>query len=403
MADSETDSSTPTTSVLRLLLELEEKFEQTDIREASEVKEELTQDDLKEKGALLVRLESSLLPSIRDQLSCYFTSLDVNEDSREPNPNFKLTCEILSSLEKTWDETRECIESAALDLVPIGTHDHHLKKLKDFRCARLVCGILSLMFDLRLLFSMSISFFRAWQDLSQDSESTKCQYEMSAWNKHVRWSGTRCNKSIGETLKLFQGSDFDIIQDEWQRKEASLNFTIEVLTSLTTIVPRRNTSALRRNVIKLAHLTMPLIKLARMFSNDFSRRTRKKLPFTLETQLNSETLTQLHESAEWVTVSFEVLARELVDNFNNDSPTNDGTLIPHQVQRISQALDSTLVILAMYLIPLPGPTTHLPPGNHYKARFAALQERWHCAINNFLTALPDLEGQHQHHQPALEE
>ncbi|KNE87829.1 hypothetical protein PSTG_18780, partial [Puccinia striiformis f. sp. tritici PST-78] len=111
----------------------------------------------------------------------------------------------------------------------------------------------------------------------------------------------------------------------------------------------------------------------------------------------------LHESAEWVTVSFEVLARELVDNFNNDSPTNDGTLIPHQVQRISQALDSTLVILAMYLIPLPGPTTHLPPGNHYKARFAALQERWHCAINNFLTALPDLEGQHQHHQPALEE
>ncbi|KAH9452128.1 hypothetical protein KEM48_002008 [Puccinia striiformis f. sp. tritici PST-130] len=403
MADSETESSSPTALVLRMLANLVGKYEELARREPGEEKEELTQDDLETKRLLLTQLELSLLPSLQNQLDSYLTSLDIQDDLRNLEPNCELTCEFLSRLEQTLDQTRECVESAALDVIPIGTHDHHLKELKAFRCTTLMSSISSFTYGLQTLFEMSILFVHKWHDWTRDPESTECQQLASFWKDYARRSGTECNKTIRQAYKVLKGSDLDIIQDEWQEKAESLNSTIEVLTSLTTILPRRNRSAFRQHMIKLAHLTMPLIKLIRIFYNDFSSRTRKNLRFTLDTELNSETLTQLHKSATEVTGSFVILGYTLRASYDKNSLAYDHNLIPKRIQVISQTLDSTLVILAMYLIPLPGQTGHSPAANHYKARFVALQERWHCAIKNLSTTLLSFEGHHHQQRAAPEE
>ncbi|KAI9603305.1 hypothetical protein H4Q26_002624 [Puccinia striiformis f. sp. tritici PST-130] len=104
--------------------------------------EELTRDDLETKGLLLARLASSLLPSIRNQLSSYLTSLDVREGSKSINPNFESILGMLSQLEEILDEAKECIESATLDIIPLDTHDHHSKQFKNFRCTVLIENIL---------------------------------------------------------------------------------------------------------------------------------------------------------------------------------------------------------------------------------------------------------------------
>ncbi|POW20676.1 hypothetical protein PSHT_03276 [Puccinia striiformis] len=231
-----------------------------------------------------------------------------------------------------------------------------------------------------------------WHDLSKDPESTTCQFTLSVSMRCARRYGTECNETIDEALKLLHGSACDIIQDEWQQKRPSLNLRIEILTPLTTIVPQRDVSALRQHVIKLANLTMPLIKITRIFYNDFSSRTRKKLRLTLYTELDSKTLTQLHESAATVTARFVVLVRALGTSYDNNSLAYDRTLIPKQVQDISQTLDSTLVILATHPIPLPGQISHSPSEKHYKARLSDLQEQWHCAVKNFLTTFLSIEA-----------
>ncbi|KAH9462873.1 hypothetical protein MJO29_008864 [Puccinia striiformis f. sp. tritici] len=393
MADSGIDLNSPVgNSVLELLLHLQEKYQEPVRREAGEKKEELTQEDLETKQLLLAQLESSLLPSIHNQIDSYLTSLDIQDDSRKPNPDFELTFEILSRLEQTLDETRECIESAALGMIPIGTHDHHLKQLTVFRCTLLMSGISILTHCFHSLFFVSILFVLMWHDLSKDPESTTCQFTLSVSMRCARRYGTECNETIDEALKLLHGSACDIIQDEWQQKRPSLNLRIEILTPLTTIVPQRDVSALRQHVIKLANLTMPLIKITRIFYNDFSSRTRKKLRLTLYTELDSKTLTQLHESAATVTARFVVLVRALGTSYDNNSLAYDRTLIPKQVQDISQTLDSTLVILATHPIPLPGQISHSPSEKHYKARLSDLQEQWHCAVKNFLTTFLSIEG-----------
>ncbi|KNE94163.1 hypothetical protein PSTG_12493 [Puccinia striiformis f. sp. tritici PST-78] len=122
-----------------------------------------------------------------------------------------------------------------------------------------------------------------------------------------------------------------------------------------------------------------------------------------DTELNSETLTQLHKSATEVTGSFVILGYTLRASYDKNSLAYDHNLIPKRIQVISQTLDSTLVILAMYLIPLPGQTGHSPAANHYKARFVALQERWHCAIKNLSTTLLSFEGRHHQQRAAPEE
>ncbi|KAI7953232.1 hypothetical protein MJO29_008863 [Puccinia striiformis f. sp. tritici] len=403
MADSETESSSPTALVLRMLANLVGKYEELARREPGEEKEELTQDDLKTKRLLLAQLESSLLPSLQNQLDSYLNSLDIQDDSRNLKPNFELTCEFLSRLDQTLDQTRECIESAALDIIPSGTHDHHLKELKAFRCTTLMSSISSLTYGLQTLFEMSSIYVQKWHASSQDPESMECQQLASIWKEYARRSGIGCNKTIRQAFLKLQGSDLDIIQDEWQEKAASLTSTLETLTSHTTTPPRRNRSAFRQHVIKLAHLAMPLIKLIRIFYNDFSSRTRKNLRFTLDTELNSETLTQLHQSAAEVTGCFAVLGHALRASYADRSLAYGRDFIPKQIQVVSQTLDSTLVILAMYLIPLPGQTGHSPAANHYKARFVALQERWHCAIKNLSTTLLSFEGRHHQQRAAPEE
>ncbi|KAI9603301.1 hypothetical protein H4Q26_002620 [Puccinia striiformis f. sp. tritici PST-130] len=89
------DSSTQAASVLRALVELEIKYEAPVQKAAGEPS-----------------------PSIAYLLGSYLNSLDVREGSKSINPNFESILGMLSQLEEILDETKECIESATLDIIP---------------------------------------------------------------------------------------------------------------------------------------------------------------------------------------------------------------------------------------------------------------------------------------------
>ncbi|KAH9462881.1 hypothetical protein Pst134EA_014970 [Puccinia striiformis f. sp. tritici] len=392
------DPTPRTASILWVLQDLEEKYEEPVRRAAGEEKEELTEDDLDTKNRLLARLESILLPSLQNQLSSYLMALDIQHgpEPKYPNPNFDIICEILSKLEATLDETQECIDFAALNIIPIGTHDHQLKQLKKFRCTQLMSSISHYAKDFQMMFMVSRAFIRASQDLSNYPENPECQKKMLTWKMDVTSGAAMCNNSIAKTFKTFQGSDFEIIQDEWKNKAKSLDSTVRSLTEIMRFptIPRRTNSAVQEQILGLAKSNLPIAKLARMFCREFSKSSRQKFPFKLDTELNSDTLFQLHRTIEEVAVTFRALTGAFTDSYNFGFLFEHQTSIRNHIQKISQTLDSTLLLLAIYLIPLPSETKPFSPRNQYKARFAAWQEVWHRAINNFLTALQSFVDQH---------
>ncbi|KAI9606291.1 hypothetical protein KEM48_002002 [Puccinia striiformis f. sp. tritici PST-130] len=228
------DPSPQTASIISALEDLEFKYEEPMRRVAGEEKEELTEGDLETKNALLTRLKSILLPSLRNHLSSYLTALDIKDGPKPnyPNPNLDLFPEILSKLDQTLDETEECIHSATLNIIPIGTHDHQLRQFKNFRCTQLMSSISHYAKDFRMMFMVSRMFIRASQDLINHPEDAECQDKMLTWKMDVTRGKAICNISIAKTVDIFQGSDFEIIQDEWQKKEKSLDDLIRSLTEI---------------------------------------------------------------------------------------------------------------------------------------------------------------------------
>ncbi|KAH9465036.1 hypothetical protein Pst134EA_003448 [Puccinia striiformis f. sp. tritici] len=414
MSDSEVSSSLAIDSLLRTLVNLEQKYSQERLELPGEVKAVLTQDDLDAKDRLFGELEFTLLPSIQVQLDSFVTSLHLDYSSKEEDctPDFELAREILENIDETADRIIEQAEAAALDIIPIDTHDHHLERFKNFRCEQMMSLISGLYRnDLWNLCSLAAPYITAWQNSSRDPKNKESQSELSARKFDLLWITAKCSETIRTTIERFQGSDFDYIQDVWESGARTWNSTLRVITSLTApptssthlilspMSPPIHTGAPRKNAIALCTLAIPLVKLARMFAHKLSQSTPGKLRFTLDTEMNSKTLTELYKNAESIDRSMILLHCVLADCYRHDYIAHVQGGMQHRIDQFSCSFESTRLILMEHLVPLPDKTDLSPPGSDYKAWFSVWQDGWNRAADNFLTLFTSLEAQ-QHQQPA---
>ncbi|OAV92761.1 hypothetical protein PTTG_27530 [Puccinia triticina 1-1 BBBD Race 1] len=380
-------SSLPSDSALQAL---EDRLPKYDTGPPSvKLKDVLTQDELDEKNKLLDELESRLLPSIQEQLGPLVASLGLRSDSKR---NFELTYNILSTLEETCWNTILCIESISGDMNMTSTHDYHFKRCKFYRCCELMLIPSTLSDHLHPLFMRSIELIKASKVSSNYAVTPECQN----LERRLLRDAAEFSDFTRQTIKWLQGSDLYIIQEEWREKEDQLDVLLQVFTDLThpTSVRQPNkTSALRKHVNKLADLTIPLVKLTRIFSKKVSNTATTKLPFTLDTNLNSRTLSTLHELPESIERYFYQVVKAFREAYTTSELVDLRIVIGHPLRHISHILETTLVLLALYLIPLPTTdTSRDSPESIYKAWFSAWQEAWHGAFNNISCALQTFEG-----------
>ncbi|POV96217.1 hypothetical protein PSHT_15248 [Puccinia striiformis] len=328
MAELESSSSLQAAPILEALRDLILRHNQSMPESASVKKEHLTQDERNYKNELLDELHLSLLPAIQDQLSSLSTSLSLLQRASNPNPNFGLTCQILSELDETMYETIYCIESAAIATVPDDTQDHHMGRCKDFRCTHLVLSISDLIDSLRSMFGYCTSFIESWQRSTQYPDIP------------IRWT---------------QVSDFEVLQDEWKEKLESFDSSLVDLVELTQsqISRQYNPTPLREHMVELARWTTLLIKLARMLLTNISNTRSKNLPFTLDAEMNSETLSLLKERPDTMVYLFGCLVITLSDSCARDTLMGGQAAIRDQIQKLTFTFESTLVVLAAHNIALP--------------------------------------------------
>jgi hypothetical protein len=371
-----------------VLNDLIEKHDESMNRSTGEEREELAQDELDRKYELLDELHSSLLPSMQDQLRKFLISLDLpyDESKKHPNPNFEAACEILAQLDQTMDETIECIESAALDVVPVHTHDHHFKRGKDFRCTHLLLSTSALITYIRIMFINCDMFIN---DLNKPEES-RHQKLSSLFERDVLVATTQCIDLAGKIRKWSQASDFEVIQDEWDEKAESLNSSLETLNTLTqqhTISHSDNPTPLREHVVELSKWTTLLIKLSKMFLTKISKTKPKKLPFTLSNAINSETLSRLHEPADSIVFCLERHAGTLLRSYESDLLVGGRAGIRDRMEGLSSTFDSLSVLLTSCLVPLPLGFERPSLESDYKAWLAEWKEMWHTTAQHLLSVL----------------
>ncbi|KNE86444.1 hypothetical protein PSTG_20195, partial [Puccinia striiformis f. sp. tritici PST-78] len=120
----------------------------------------LTIDEMGEKADLWEKLQSELLPSIRNQITALLTSLDLHDLEKHPSPDLDATLEILSNFDRTLETIVASTVSFALrSPLPDEQHDHRLKNLKSFRSSQLRLKIKS------LIHSQIYSLFECCEEL----------------------------------------------------------------------------------------------------------------------------------------------------------------------------------------------------------------------------------------------
>ncbi|KAI9602613.1 hypothetical protein H4Q26_001904 [Puccinia striiformis f. sp. tritici PST-130] len=395
MADPEESTSSQTDLVLEALEDLSERYQDpVSLGLSGHEKEALTADELAEKNRLFDRVHSSLIPLIYHQTNSFLHSLDLQYEWREQTEaESQLTCEHLSELDQTLKETTESIKSVIINATPDGTRDHYLKRCKKFTSARLVdC--------LSYFISQVDGRFRCGADFIKESKLSSLHpanpehQSTASWLRmlilvHTSWFSDSASKAIQRFQS--QGSDFDFIQDKWEDQLSSFNNSLETLSNLTHLAISHG-DPLSKQAVELYKFIIPLVKLTRTFTNKITKRNPKKLPFRLDTELNSETLSQLYENASRISDDFRSFVQALSDNHYRISTVDGQAEMRKRVLGIRHHLDSTLFFLVLYLVPLPAQTDRSQPRSDFKTWFSMFHEAWQLSTSNLLAAIEDRPG-----------
>ncbi|POW10618.1 hypothetical protein PSHT_08703 [Puccinia striiformis] len=186
-----------------------------------------------------------------------------------------------------------------------------------------------------------------------------------------------CNQAIDKIIELSQASDVIVLGDLWGEKVEALNQTIDDLSSMTRTRSSGPNSRLyhalfssptdlMKHVVELLKWTTLLTKLARIHLHSISKTKTRKLTFTLETTINSHTLSQLKTTGS-------------------------------DLRRLASSLDSLTDIMdtVQRVVPLPPGDDGTALESDYNAWISTWQDAWRIATDHFLNALDNGPDEHQ--------
>ncbi|OAW00045.1 hypothetical protein PTTG_25150 [Puccinia triticina 1-1 BBBD Race 1] len=285
-------------------------------------------EDMAGKAEILEKLESDLLPSIKNHLTSLLTSLELIIPRGMTEPNVGPTQLILTDLDRVIESTLSC--TAALTLqspLPDEEHDYGLQNLKIFRSSHLQKQIKILVGSViaRGLFIHLLLF------LQFCAVATIIWEDAPIWRKgmfvrdKVHSVIADALKTIDITIDWYRQSDWDMVQGAWNLASGSSDTVLQELAGLTTPAiqsapeadPNDNTNINARNDVsrdslvqlQAANAAMPLVKLARILAKKTSESiAKKRRAGALDVELNSVTMKELNEATELIYMSLEDLS-----------------------------------------------------------------------------------------------
>ncbi|WAR63307.1 hypothetical protein PtB15_18B390 [Puccinia triticina] len=217
--------------------------------------------------------------------------------------------------------------------------------------------------------------------------------DTNSLQKTLRFSVNHALHNIKMMTNCLQASELTVVQDSWQRRRGCirtmLQSTVEKLTLSTNSTSAKYQAQppekfVGETVIQLAKLTLPIMKLCKIFFAKFSNRglALERLPNF--TEISSGQLEDLVNSVGHVVDDIRQLMLHL--SFANGHPGGDAT--SEDFTRIAKSLksrfESPLFLVLMYFIPLIPDPDGLNVQKYYTSWCVTWNNQMAVAIKNFI-------------------
>ncbi|POV95378.1 hypothetical protein PSHT_15692 [Puccinia striiformis] len=188
------------------------------------------------------------------------------------------------------------------------------------------------------------------------------------------------------------GSEFDMVQLEWQNEKRGIHESLQKLSSM--IKPsnlaaeeenRSKRKPLSESAIQLARSVVPIMKLSRLFFDKMSKQgmNQKKLP--LSTTMCSDQLITISELAQHIDSQISTILESLGDADTYHEPDISKKLT-EAVQQIETHFDAGIILILLHFVPIIPDTDGFPVQNYYKDWLATWNTQLSIAVNNHLEA-----------------
>ncbi|WAR53942.1 hypothetical protein PtB15_3B451 [Puccinia triticina] len=342
------------------------------------------------KEILYDRLDSTLLPLLKDQLIAMLGFLEAAKVQEEQDSSLRRVCEIQAELDNNMTQIISTVHVLAPRFSSSSdrTNDQHLKHLKRYRLWEYRGSIFSAFFRICDVFQVASEYIQP-TDLSRRSEEFMHFFHDLPTETHNAVS------LIDLAVKRSKRSEMEVIEDFGERAVSQVDHHLINLITLTnpaapigfTKIPRLT----RQPLINLATSAIPIVRLLHVFFKKLSKQgimNSQTLPLASFTEMNSDQLEHLCQSDH--TIGHDLLQLEdvlcAIDTSFEDRRL-DIRPITRTVEQLASHLDAPFRSLLCYVVPLIDDVT---TQNYYQGWFATWKTQMNLAICNFVQVAKDI-------------
>ncbi|KAA1110165.1 hypothetical protein PGT21_012962 [Puccinia graminis f. sp. tritici] len=358
-------------------------------------------DELTGRNELIDELESSLLPAIKDHINSLLLALDLQNSGEQPNPDLDLILEIVPKFHETLTKTTSSVESVSAPFEGVCTNERNLGRCKDFRSRLLRSAVACIItMDLCPLFSSCIDVIETCQLSRKHPKNLEHRAKRSEWIKETREMANDTISYLDSIIETSKKTDLAILQDKFW-SERWVNIALKELAELVdpnridlkhegvSIDELKIISTRREHILEVARLAIPIVKLTRVFLVKIRNSAPEKPSFILDPEIDSNSLQLLSEAPNTISGRLANLASFLTSLYKEDWGYDlNRNLFSNSLRELPLLLDSILVLLCRYLIPVPAAVDHHSSSqNDFKVWFLDLQSLYLKTTERLLNAL----------------
>ncbi|KAA1087400.1 hypothetical protein PGT21_030726 [Puccinia graminis f. sp. tritici] len=413
----------------------------------------LSPDKIKDQKALLLQLETRILPSLKHQLADLLKSLDLADPSKEPRPNLLDVLEIVSQIGQSFNQINGFLYSIAGNRNS-SEHDHDYGGVKYFRYRPLMEKINRLMSH-----HIWILFQRHIPGILKRSKDHPIwlndRSDLITHREQLIEGIARSSDYIDTIIKSSKRSDFNILQDEWRNYSNDLNNLLKSITvkinpadeeeCLLIDVGRPESKYYKATVdqnhsintdsaemdfnsnnhedtqsdanslidhednqsdtncstcsseesflrfMKLTQSIIPVIKLVRILLNKLSNPI-SRIPFTIDSKMSSMDIQSVQSNLSSLNYTIRSILNSLHYGYHSDQIMDQLENVKMLRERLSKDFDSSIALLCLYLVPSTDIELDLPAsGDLIKTWSLGLSEQFSLATKIFDKALSEFE------------
>ncbi|KNZ60257.1 hypothetical protein VP01_1586g1 [Puccinia sorghi] len=372
-----------------------------DRREELENPETLSREEIAARKAVLVELHTELMPALKRKLTSLLAAVfldgSIPTDNPNPEPLLGEILEILSDFGPSLDYIRASI----VQLAP-WTHTHSRMfshrdqaygQLKKFRCDRLVNQFdSSICINLREIFK---SYIRCLEDHLYHSGVSN-----ASWLSWLGEKSEACCREVEQWIQIATGSDFRVLQADWQDDWHSLQHPLKTLHASLELVGKAAGSN-RRSPMLLAlyHLFTDTERLAALAVKFYMTVMTSRCLITFPDNLSTNELEWVFWRTSRLTPFINRMAESLTELFKREYPMHveilrtrqDRDLITRHIRslkvaafKLQRSLDAGLALICFHHLPSPVASLNHPPSeNLYRSLFYETRSQWSHVMRKY--------------------